>query len=333
MPDNPTTRRLITIPLMVLVFASLTLLAPLWALAAASIDVVRLVSSGKPWVATRGLAFLWVYLLGEIWALLALAASWPLPRSAKERITFGLQGVWANWNVRALCRLFSITIEADGAEKAKRGPIIMLSRHASMVDTMLPAHLVATPFQIRLRYVLKRELLIDPALDVAGNRLPNYFIDRSGADTSEEVTAIAALATDLQDDEGVLIYPEGTRFSEEKRRLYVERLSRRGGALGELASGFRKVLPPRAAGTLAILEASTADVVVLAHVGLEGLATIREIWGGGLVGTTIEVSFWRIPRSAIPPDRNDQVTWLFELWRAVDEWVVERTGGDSSLSS
>lgn len=329
MPDNPTARRIITITTVVVLFAFITLLSPLLAVVAVIVDATRSVTKGRPWVTIRGLAFLWVYLLGEIWALIALGASWPLPRSARNRITFGLQGVWANWNVRALCRLFSIAIEVEGAEKAKRGPIVILSRHASMVDTLLPAHLVATPFQVRLRYVLKRELLVDPALDVAGNRLPNYFIDRTSTETGEEVAAIAALARDLGDDEGILIYPEGTRFSERKRRRYVERLSRRGGTLGELASGFRRVLPPRVAGTLAILEASPADVVVLAHVGLEGLATVREMWAGGLVGATIQVAMWRIPRSTVPTNRNDQVVWLFELWRAVDEWVVEHTPVDA----
>lgn len=327
MPDNPLARRLITVPLTVAAFTCVTLLAPALVVAAAGVDVTRSLAARRPWVVTRGLVFLWVYLLGEIWALMALAASWPLPREAKQRITFGLQGAWANWNVRALCRLFSITIDADGAEVAKKGPMVVLPRHASLVDTLLPAHLVASPFQIRLRYVLKRELLADPALDIAGNRLPNYFVDRSGADTAAEVAAISELARGLQDDEGVLLYPEGTRFSEKKRRKYVERLERHGGPIGELASGFRRVLPPRPAGTLALLSSTSADVVVLAHHGLEGLATMREMWSGGLVGTTIKVAFWRIPRSSIPEDRNEQLIWLFQVWRAVDEWVLAQEPG------
>ena len=329
MPDNPVARRLITIPLVVISFVAVTLLSPLLAGAAVIVDAMRAVTRHRPWVATRGLGFLWVYLLGELWALLALAASWPLPRQAKHRITFGLQGAWAAWNLRALCRLFSITVSATGADEAKRGPVLMLSRHASIVDTLLPAHLVATPFQLRLRYVLKRELLFDPALDIAGNRLPNYFIDRSGTDTSAELTALAELSSDLEGDEGVLIYPEGTRFTEQKRRRYVERLTRQGGEVGELASGFRKVLPPRPAGTLAMLASSSADVVVLAHHGLEGLATVREIWNGGLVGTTITVAMWRVPRASVPSERNAQVIWLYELWRAVDEWVVAQAPGSA----
>lgn len=324
MPDNPTLRRLITIPAVVLSFVGLTIASPLVAVAVVSIDLFRSLRSAKPWVASRAALFLWVYLLGELWALLALAASAPLPRASKYEITYDLQAVWARWNLNALCRLFSIELSIEGRDNAKRGPIILLSRHASLVDTLLPAHLVANPNRLRLRYVLKRELLFDPALDIAGNRLPNYFVDRSGEHSAGEIAAIGDLARDLEENEGVLIYPEGTRFSEEKRKRYVARITRHGGALGRLAAGFNTVLPPRAAGTLALLEVSDADIVVLAHHGLEGLATVRDIWAGGLVGTTIQVAMWRISRSALPTDRNDQVEWLFEVWRAVDEWVTDR---------
>jgi 1-acyl-sn-glycerol-3-phosphate acyltransferase len=191
-----------------------------------------------------------------------------------------------------------------------------------MVDTMLPAGLVARPFRIRLRYVLKRELLIDPTLDIGGNRLPNHFVDRASGDSAGELRAIRELARDLDEDEGVLIYPEGTRFSEEKRRIYTERLAREPGIVGQLSARLRRVLPPRPGGTLAILDATTADVVILAHHGLEGLATVRDIWKGGLVGSQIRVRLWRIPRQSIPTGRSERVEWLFSVWAAVDEWVV-----------
>jgi 1-acyl-sn-glycerol-3-phosphate acyltransferase len=86
-----------------------------------------------------------------------------------------------------------------------------------MVDTMLPAHLVANPTGFRLRYVLKKELLADPTLDIGGNRLPNYFINRGAGDSAKETEAVRRLASDLGSNDGVLIYPEGTRYSEEKR--------------------------------------------------------------------------------------------------------------------
>jgi 1-acyl-sn-glycerol-3-phosphate acyltransferase len=189
-----------------------------------------------------------------------------------------------------------------------------------LVDTLLPATIISKQGGIALRYVLKRELLADPALDLAGNRLPNVFIDRAAADASARA-AIRRLARDLGPDDGVLIYPEGTRFSEAKLR----RLQGKAGS-GPGAPEFRSVLPPRPGGTLAILEATDADVVVLAHHGLEGLATVREIWAGDLVGSRISVRMWRVDREEIPTGRAERVEWLHALWTEIDEWVVSMEG-------
>jgi 1-acyl-sn-glycerol-3-phosphate acyltransferase len=191
-----------------------------------------------------------------------------------------------------------------------------------MIDTMLPAAYVVRPHGIKLKYVLKKELLLDPALDIGGNRLPNYFVDRGSSDSEAERNAIRKLATDLQPDEGVLIYPEGTRYSEEKRIRYTERLQGRPGRMGEVAARLRRVLPPRPGGTLALLESSTADVVVLMHRGLEGFARVADMWKGHLVGSKIVAHFMRVARSDIPDGRADRVDWLFDLWANVDRWVV-----------
>ena len=37
---------------------------------------------------------------------------------------------------------------------------------------------VSRRYHLRLRYVLKRELLWDPCLDIVGQRVPNIFVDR-----------------------------------------------------------------------------------------------------------------------------------------------------------
>jgi 1-acyl-sn-glycerol-3-phosphate acyltransferase len=323
MPDNPLTRRLLTISIVSVMFVLLTVLSPIWALLGAVVDTVRSLTSKKPWMTLRGLAFLWIYLLGQVWALLGLLVTVPLPRRAKQTATFRLQSRWSGWNFAALVSLFSLHLEVEGQESAVPGPIVLLSRHASMIDTMLPATLVANPFGIRLRYVLKKELLVDPTLDIGGNRLPNYFIDRKG-DPAAEIEAVKELARDLGPHDGILIYPEGTRYSEKKRARYARRLEREGGIIGEMASRLRRVLPPRPGGTLAILEATTADIVVLAHRGLEGLATARDIWSGGMVGSKINVLMWRIRRGDVPTGRRERVEWLYELWSEVDRWVLSK---------
>jgi 1-acyl-sn-glycerol-3-phosphate acyltransferase len=216
---------------------------------------------------------------------------------------------------------FGLNFIDEGTSAIPPGPILLLSRHASMIDTMLPSRYVVKPHGIKLRYVLKKELLIDPALDIGGNRLPNYFIDRRGS-AQAEMAALRELATGLAADEGVLIYPEGTRYSEEKRVRYSRHWGHQGGPIGEIVAGFRRVLPPKPGGTLALLDASAADVVVLAHRGLEGFARVKDMWSGGLVGTTVELRFWRVPRNAIPSDDDSRLRWLFDLWADVDAWVT-----------
>lgn len=323
MPDNALARRLITVPSVLVTFALLTGLAPLWALAGAGVDLVRSMVTTKPWMTLRTLVFLWVYLLGQVWALLGLLFTAPLPRRAKQTATFKLQSAWTAWNFAALRSVFSLDLEVEGQDSAAPGPIVLLCRHASMVDTMLPARLVANPFGIRLRYVMKRELLVDPTLDIGGNRLPNYFIDRAG-NAADELEALKRLATGLEPNDGILIFPEGTRYSEEKRARYSRSVAGEGGSVGEMASRLRRVLPPRPGGTLAILEATTADIVVLAHRGLEGLATVRDIWGGGMVGSKISVLIWRVRRGDLPTGRRERVEWLYRLWTEVDSWVVAK---------
>lgn len=322
MLDSPLRRRLVTIPLVFVLAVATTLLSPLLLLAAVAVDLVRRVKTGSPFMAVRILGFGWVYLLGEAWALvtMAFAGLWGERRSVE--MTFTLQGAWTAWNLWSLRTFFSLDFEVTGSDVVPPGPILLLSRHASMIDTLLPAAFVVRPHDIRLRYILKKELLMDPALDIGGHRLPNYFVDRGAAESEVEIGAIRRLAADLGPDEGVIIYPEGTRFSEEKRVRFTQRLREKPGRIGEVAGGLRRVLPPRPGGTLALLESSEADVVVLMHRGLEGFARVKDIWQGNLVGTKIAVHLRRISRGEIPESRSERVDWLFDIWASVDDWVV-----------
>lgn len=319
--DNTLRRRLITIPSLFLGFGVLTIALPLLGVAGAFVDLARKMRSGKPAMAIRMLGFGWVYLLGECWALLSMAAVGLLGRSRSLELTFKLQQMWLDWNFAALRRAFGLTFEVSGQDETAPGPILLLARHASLIDTMLPGRFAVKPNGIRLRYVLKKELLVDPALDVGGNRLPNYFIDRGG-NTAEELAGIKALAADLTPRDGVLIYPEGTRYSEAKRARISGKFTARDDRVSRLARSFRSVLPPRPAGTLALLEVTDADIVFLAHRGLEGFATVADIWSGGLVGSNVALTFWRVPRSRVPVGDGERSAWLFEMWAEVDAWVT-----------
>lgn len=326
MLNNTLTRRLVTVPVVLVATFVVTLLLPLLLVGALIIDAVRAVSVRKKAVMSRVVVFTWVYLVGETWAVLALGFVSLLGPKRSTAVTYRLQQTWANWNVAALRIVFGITIAVEGDDAVEPGPLVILSRHASLIDSLLPAKLVANGHGIRLRYVLKKDLLLDPALDMAGSRLPNHFVDRASRDTDLEVAAIAELGLGLETNEGVVIFPEGTRFTERKLSGAIGRVRNRSGHLETLIRSFRMVLPPRPAGTLALLDRTTADVLFLAHHGLEGFSGIADVWSGDLVGSTISVRFWRVPRMLIPEGRNERIAWLYQQWAAVDRWVREKAG-------
>jgi 1-acyl-sn-glycerol-3-phosphate acyltransferase len=297
-----------------------------------AIDTVRRVASAVPPTAARLALFLWVYLAAEVVGLAALAALWLASLGGRRRAwlldrTWRFQQLWAGTLFDAVRVLFRVQLEVTGGDAVAPGPVIVLIRHASIVDNLLPANLVARPHQIRLRYVLKRELLADPCLDVAGRRLPNYFV-RRGTGEAQEVERVRELAHGLGADEGVLIYPEGTRFTPERRARAIERIAESDSHLAARARRIRHLLPPRLGGVGALLDgAPDADVVVIAHHGFDGLRLISDIWRGGLVGLVVRVRVTRVPRSAVPTEAAARADWLYDLWQDIDDWLGARFAG------
>lgn len=298
------------------------LLLPVLLVGALAVDLVRKLVRGTPFMATRLVLFGTVYLLAETVGLASAAWVWltSWTESGRHRRTYRVQARWADTLLRTVTRLFGLRFSVDGTESVTPGPIFVLARHTSIIDNLLPARYISRA-GIRLRYVLKKELLADPALDVVGNRLPNAFIDR---ESPSALQRIAALARDIGADDGVLIFPEGTRFSPQKLERSRAILEKRSPRLAELAQGLRSVLPPRPGGVLTMLESARADVVVLAHRGLEGFARVKDIWRGAMVGKSVDVRLWRIPYDRIPTTRDERTEWLFRIWHEIDDWANER---------
>jgi len=304
--------------------------APVWVIAALATDAVTGKLRTLP--RSRALAFFALYLgcelagvavAGLLW--LFTGGGWLGGAERYRQANFSLQRVWANTLFHGALFLFSMKLEVEGAELAQRGPLLLFVRHSSTADTVLAAAIVASPHRLALRYVLKRELLWDPCLDIVGRRLPNAFIDRASRRSHGEVRAIAKLAQNLDPSSAVLIYPEGTRFSAQKLTAAVAALRARGNAAcAEIAAGFQSVLPPRLGGPLALLEAAPGvDVVFVEHVGFEGAATFARFWSGALVHQTIHVRLRRVAAAEIPPHHRDR--WLFEQWSETDRWISART--------
>ena len=323
----------------------LTLVAlPLLVAIAAAVDLWR---GDRRWVLLRCLAFVLLYLTCEVGGVAAAFALWlgsgvwagrGAGQSPAARLTglpdgyldanFRLQCWWARTLFRGAERIFGMHTTVTGDEAVRTGPFLLFLRHASIGDTVLPAVCIGDRHGIMLRYVMKRELLWDPCLDIVGNRLPNYFVQRGSGDSEREVAAVQRLLDEIGPRDGVLIYPEGTRFSPAKRERFLARL--RGATPARLlavAEGLRHTLPPRLGGPLGLLERNPGlDAVFCAHTGFEGAATFGDLIGGALVDRAVHVAFWRVPFAQIPVDRTAQAEWLYEHWQRIDDWIDDHAG-------
>ena len=312
-------------------FALLTVLAPFALLAAATVDLALWLRRRKPWMAVRLVALVWWFLLGELRGLLAVLGVWivsggPWARDtpARRRRVYRLQVQWATGHLAGVQRLCGLRFEVAGDDLVGRGPMIVLYRHASIVDNALPAALISRRHGIDLRYVLKDGMQLLPTLDIGARWVPTCFVHRGSADPAREIARVRVLARDLTGErDGVLIYPEGTRFTPAKLAKLRESGDIGDPALRERIGRLRHLLPPRLGGPLGLLEeAPHAAVVVCGHVGLDGLHDLRSLWSGRLVGTTVRVRFWRHERSELPADRAGQAEWLYDRWQELDDWVA-----------
>ncbi|MBL8785721.1 MAG: lysophospholipid acyltransferase family protein [Deltaproteobacteria bacterium] len=324
-------RRIVTIPVVVLLAALVLGTLPATLTVAVLVDLFRYLRRKTPFAVTRLLLFGAVYLLAEVVGLLALCGAWVgsgfgASRSRLIAWTYAIQSAWVATLFNTVRNLYRVRFEVDddALGPAPGGPVLVLMQHTSLVDTLLPTTFLTRRRGLALRWVLKSELLVDPCLDVAGLRLPNAFVRRDGTDTAQSLARVAALARDLGPRDGVLIYPEGTRFTPSKRRRALDRLATSQPALLPRAERLQRVLPPRLGGPLALMEAAPeADLVFFAHHGFEGLATVAAVLSGELVGKTVRLRFWRHARAEVPVDRQERIAWLWSRWEEVDAWVTD----------
>lgn len=316
----------------------LTVAAPLWVPATAAIDLVR---GRRRCPTTRLLAFGWAWSWLELAGVAAAFVLWATGRSADRDAHYRLQRWWAANLMSALRRTTGLTVAVDGLDAlspsapgapgspASSGPAVMLCRHCSLADSLVSAWVVTNLAGKRPRYVLKRELLADPCLDVVGHRLPNHFLDREAADSAGELAALRALTADLGPDDIAIIFPEGTRATDDKRVRSLARIAERDPARAERLAPLTHLLPPRPAGTAALLAgAPDADVVIAWHTGFEGFDTFGRILGQlARQAPRIRFAAIRIPRSDVPPADGSTgsaeaiTAWLDHQWLLADRAV------------
>ena len=323
-----TVRRGRGIAIQVIVFALLTALCVPLVIIAGAVDLTLWMWNRKPWVAVRLLAFAWWALFCELRGLAGVTVIWLTtlgrPRQVDRRV-YLLRRQWLGGHLRGMRWIFGLHFDIDGLPLAAGGPLVILIRHASTVDTLLPETFIAIEHDMWPRYVMKRELLNLPSIDIGRRWVPTVFVRRGSADLAGERDRIKAVATGMAADEGVIIYPEGTLFSAKKLARAQKLVAKRQPELADLAAGLRHVLPPKLPGPIALLRAAPdADVLVLGHTGLDSFESLRDMWRGALVGSTVHLKFWRYAAGEVPRDDAGLGRWIYERWSELDTWIEER---------
>lgn len=323
-------RRVRGIAIEVVALILVTALFPLLAVVALAVDLVLWLRDRKPWVAIRLLAFGWWFLSSDVRALLGLLVirlSSASGSDRRRRWLYDWRIHWMRSHIGGIRVLFGVGFEVEGMEQAGPGPVLMLMRHASMVDNALPDYTAGRAHGMGLRFVIKKELESLPVIDIGARWVPNFFVRRASEDPEAEAAQMRRLGENLGPDsrEGILIYPEGTRCTASKLARAKAAIAERQPELSSRADRLQHVLPPRLSGPLALLDQTAGtDVVFCGHVGFDGLRGLGDIWQGGLVGTTIRVRFWRYPGAEVPESYDERVAWLYERWQVLDDWIGDQ---------
>ena len=64
-----------------------------------------------------------------------------------------------------------------------------------------------------------------------------------------------------------------------------------------------------------------ADVVWVAHAGLDHLFTVADLWRELPLDGTVRMRWWRVPADEVPAEFDAQVEWLYTWWERIDAWV------------
>jgi 1-acyl-sn-glycerol-3-phosphate acyltransferase len=323
---NKVARRAITVPTVTAAAATLAGTAGLWAPIATCLDLAT-ARNRMPRVRILSFALAWSTL--EAVGVGASSVLWAVGHADDDDANYALQRWWAARLVDALHHTAGVDIDVEGFELLTPGPIVMCVRHASIADSLLPAWLLGR-VGMRPRYVLKDELLIDPCLDIVGNRLPNHFVDRAPDNSRAELAQLDAIAHGMGPRDAAVIFPEGMVVTNALRERAIMSVRTRDPARSARIADLRVLAPVRPGGTAALLSgAPSADLVFVNHTGLEVFQQITKLPSTVPLARRVQVEISRVPRAQVPTG-TEYVEWLDKQWSALDRRLtdVENVGSE-----
>ncbi len=340
-------RRMVLAPLVILIAIAVVVLFPLLA---ALTGVVELVARSRPgrMRSLRLLFFALVWLLADTSALFMCLGLWivsgfggRLRTEPYQSRHYGIMRWFLDLVYRAGTRSFGLRVRVEeppptAEELAARlaRPVIVLSRHAGPGDSFLLVHQLLSEYGRRPRVVMKATLQLDPGLDVVTNRLPNVFVHHARTGERLFIEQIERLARGLDRRGALVIFPEGGNWTPGRWARGIARLEQIGRRdLADRAREMPNLLAPRSGGAFAAIAACpAADVIFVAHAGLDQLVSVRDVWRSLPMDQTIRARWWRIPADQVPRelDREAQLTWLYDWWKRIDEWIAQNRPGDEA---
>lgn len=327
-------RRPVTVAVSLLVCTAGLALSPL--LLAFGVLTRALTGRRQPLIVAR---LTLAYFSHELAALLMCGALWVAAGAGRLIGTRRIQSLhWRllGWFIGGLAAAgrtaLEIDIDTELSSDAGRAleadrPVVVLSRHAGPGDTIFIVDQLMSRFRRRPSVVFKQSIAIDPCVDILSHRLPQAMID--AADREGAKARIEQVVAQLGPRGALLLFPEGGNFTDERRRSALDRL-RRNGRRGSAARAedMPHVLPPQPAGALAALDARDgSDVVFVAHTGLGLAAYPGQFWRDMPVGRTLKVRMWLERSAQVPTTRDEQVAWLYDWWKRIDEWIDAQPSG------
>jgi 1-acyl-sn-glycerol-3-phosphate acyltransferase len=342
-------RRLVLAPLVIILAVGFLVLSPFLALLALVFGLAARPRAGHM-RSLRLVGFVLVWFVAETVALVMLAGLWVVSGFGGRLRTepyqsrhYAVMRWFLDLMYRGAERTYGLRVEIDEPEFTDEErlarlarPVIVLSRHAGPGDSFLLVHQLLSVYQRRPRVVMKAALQLDPSVDIVGNRLPNVFIRHRQTGESIFTKEIQRLARGLDQNGALVIFPEGGNWTPHRWRRGIRRLEHLGRSdLAARARDMPNLLPPRPGGTLAAISARPdADVIFVAHAGLDNIVTLGDVWSKFPIDQVIRARWWRVPTDQVPRelDHEGQVQWLYDWWERIDTWISEsRPGGATVL--
>jgi methionine synthase I (cobalamin-dependent) len=173
------------------------------------------------------------------------------------------------------------------AKAAAEGEYVLVAGELGPLGQLVKPYGPLTKAQVREIFTEQARLLLGEGVDLI--RLSTFS---SELEALEALRAVRSLSADVPLLASITVLADGkTSFGDEAEH-----------ALNALAE-------------------AGADVVVCAHHGLDGFASIGDLWRGGLVRRTVRIRFSRFAAASIPEGREARTAWLWQRWHEVDDWI------------